>query len=115
VFDLVDYVAQTGVSAGGSAARYAAGISRKNGRSVEIVPGRNVRMLFPQRYSFEDDLILFIRAAEPVEDTVRVVVSPPGLRFKRPYARPNEMIRVKVAKEKLQDVTAPIEVNITEG
>jgi hypothetical protein len=72
-------------------------------------------MLFPQRYSFEDDLILFIRAAEPVEDTVRVVVSPPGLRFKRPYARPNEMIRVKVAKEKLQDVTAPIEVNITEG
>ena len=72
-------------------------------------------MLFPQRYCFEDDLVLFIRAAEPVEETVRVAISPLGLRIKRPYARPNEMIRVKVAKEKLKDVTVPVKVDITEG
>jgi len=114
VFDLVDYVAQTGMSAGSNAARYTTGVSRKNGNSVDIITGKNIRVLFPQRYCSEDDLVLFIRAAEPVERPVRVVISPPGLRVKRPYARPNEMIRVKVAKEKLKDVTGRIEVGIVE-
>ena len=73
-----------------------------------------MRVLFPQRYCFEDNLILYIRAAEPVEKPVRIVISPPGLRIKKPYARPNEMIRVKVAKEKLKDVNGRIKVNILE-
>jgi hypothetical protein len=46
---------------------------------------------------------------------VRIDISPLGLRLKRPYARPNEMIRVKVPKEKLKDITGPIEVNIRES
>jgi hypothetical protein len=33
---------------------------------------------------------------------------------KRLYARPNEMIRVKVSREKLKKVTRSIEVNIRE-
>ncbi len=115
VFDLVDYVAQTGVSAGRNAARFASGALGAERRTVEIVPGENVRLLFPQLYSFEDDLILFLRSAEPVERPVRVVVSPPGVRVKRPYARPNEMIRVKVPKEKLREVAGSIEVRITEA
>ena len=115
VFDLVDYVAQTGITAGRSAARFAAGALEKDKKTVEVVPGENVRMLFPQRYCFEDNLILFIRPVEPVERAVRIDISPLGLRMKRPYARPNEMIRVKVPKEKLKDVTGPIEVNIRES
>ncbi|TET13833.1 MAG: NAD(P)/FAD-dependent oxidoreductase [Dehalococcoidia bacterium] len=115
VFDLVDYVAQTGISAGGNAARFSAGAPEKDKRTVEVIPGENVRMLFPQRYCFEDNLILFIRSAEPFERAVRIDISPLGLRIKRPYARPNEMIRVKVPKEKLKDVTGPIEVNIRES
>ncbi|MEE9401481.1 MAG: NAD(P)/FAD-dependent oxidoreductase [Dehalococcoidia bacterium] len=115
VFDLVDYVAQTGTSAGGNAAKFSAGALEKDKKTVEVVPGENVRMLFPQRYCFEDNLILFIRSAEPFERAVRIDVSPLGLRIKRPYARPNEMIRVKVPKEKLKDATGPIEVNIRES
>ncbi|UCC59769.1 MAG: NAD(P)/FAD-dependent oxidoreductase, partial [Dehalococcoidia bacterium] len=87
VFDLVDYVAQTGMSAGSNAAKFAARLPEINGRSVDVIPGDNVRLLFPQRYSFEDDLILFIRAAEPVEKPVKIWVSPLETRIKRPYAR----------------------------
>jgi len=114
VFDLVDYVAQTGATAGTGAARYA--LSQDTGRrqSVDVIAGENVRLLFPQRYGFQDDLVLFIRAAEPVEKPVIVEVTPPGSRINRPYARPNEMLRVKIPKEKLADIKRPVRVSIRE-
>jgi thioredoxin reductase len=114
VFDLVDYVAQTGAAAGASAARYASGSLSKSRQSVDIVAGENVRLLFPERYGFQDDLVLFIRAAEPVEKPVTIEVTPPGSKINRPYARPNEMLRVKVQKGKLTEVRDPIKVNIRE-
>ena len=112
VFDLVDYVAQTGAAAGTFAARYASGDLDTDGRSVDIIAGENVRLVFPQRYGFQDDLVLFIRAAEPVEKPVTIEITPPGSKINRLYARPNEMLRVKVAKEKLAEVEQPIKVSI---
>lgn len=85
VFDLVGYVAQTGAAAGTCAARYASGNLSTGRRSVDIVGDENVRLLFPQRYSFQDDLVLFIRAAEPVEKPVTIDVEPPGSKINRPY------------------------------
>jgi NADPH-dependent 2,4-dienoyl-CoA reductase/sulfur reductase-like enzyme len=114
VFDLVDYVAETGMIAAGNAARFAAGDWKKGKNPVEIIPGENVRMLFPQRYSFKDDLILFVRSAKPIDKPVKIELSPLGVRLKRLYARPNEMIRFKVSRDKLKDVTGPVEVSITE-
>jgi len=114
VFDLVDYVAQTGISAGRNAARFAAGTWKENGGAVEVVPGENVRVVFPQRYCFRDDLILYIRPAKSVEKPVTIGISPVEMYIKRLYARPNEMIKVKVAREKLKKVSGPIEVSIRE-
>jgi NADPH-dependent 2,4-dienoyl-CoA reductase/sulfur reductase-like enzyme len=114
VFDLVDYVAQTGAAAGVSAARYASGSLSGSGPSVDILAGENVRLLFPQRYGFKDNLVLFIRAAEPMEKPVVIEVLPPGLKINRQYARPNEMLRVKISKEKLAGVKQPIKVSIRE-
>ena len=114
VFDLVDYVAQTGAVAGTSAAMYALGSLSARKRSVDIVAGENVRLLFPQRYGFQDDLVLFIRAAEPVEKPVTIEITPPGSKIDRLYARPNEMLRVKIPKAKLAEVKQPIRVNIRE-
>ena len=114
VFDLVDYVAQTGMSAGRNAAQFAIGDWKENGGSVEVVPGENVRVVFPQRYCFRDDLTLYIRPAKPLERPVTIGISPVEMYVKRLYARPNEMIRVKVAREKLKRVTGPIEVSIRE-
>jgi NADPH-dependent 2,4-dienoyl-CoA reductase/sulfur reductase-like enzyme len=114
VFDLVDYVAQTGAAAGAFAARYASGQVGGSKQPVDIVAGENVRLLFPQRYGFRDDLVLFIRAAEPVERPVTIEVMPPGSKINRLYARPNEMLRVKVPKQKLAEVKQPIKVSIRE-
>jgi len=114
VFDLVDYVAETGMTAGRNAAKFATGDWKEERNSVEVIPGENVRVLFPQRYSFKEDLDLFIRSAKPFETPVTIDISPPGIHYKRLYARPNEMIRVKVSRDKLKDVSESIEVNITE-
>ncbi len=114
VFDLVDYVAQTGAVAGTRAARYASGSLGTSRQTVDVIAGENVRLLFPQRYSFQDDLVLFVRAAEPVEEPVTIEVAPPGSGINRPYARPNEMLRVRVPKEKLAEVKRPITVSIRE-
>jgi uncharacterized protein (DUF952 family) len=114
VFDLVDYVAQTGAAAGTFAARYASDSPCATRQFVDVVAGENVRLLFPQRYGFQDDLVLFIRAAEPVEKSVTIEVSPPGSKINRLYARPNEMLRVKIPKEKLAEARQPIRVNIRE-
>jgi NADPH-dependent 2,4-dienoyl-CoA reductase/sulfur reductase-like enzyme len=114
VFDLVDYVAQTGAAAGAYAARYASGSLSPSKQPVDVVAGENVRLVFPQRYGFQDDLVLFVRAAEPVEKPVTVEVTPPGSRLNRPYARPNEMLRVKIPREKLADIKQPIRVSIRE-
>lgn len=114
VFDLVDYVAESGIIAGRNAAEFAAGDWKEERNSVEVTPGENVRMLFPQRYSFKDDLILFIRSAKPIEKPVNIELSPTGIRLKRLYARPNEMVRLKVPRDKLKDIAEPITVSITE-
>ena len=114
VFDLVDYVAQTGAAAGTFAARYASGSLSADRRPVDIVAGENVRLLFPQRYGFQDDLVLFIRAAEAVEKPVTIEVTPPGSKINRLYARPNEMLRVKIPREKLAEVKQPIRVSMRE-
>jgi len=114
VFDLVDYVAQTGTAAGTYAARYALGQVSRSKQPVDIVAGENVRLLFPQRYGFQDDLVLFIRAAEPVEKPVTIEVAPPGSRINRPYARPNEMLRLKIPNGKLAEAKQPIKVSIRE-
>ncbi|MFP3898259.1 MAG: NAD(P)/FAD-dependent oxidoreductase [Dehalococcoidia bacterium] len=112
VFDLVDYVAQTAVTAGTWAARQAAGRLDRAQQPVEIVPGDNVRLLFPQRYGFHDDLVLFIRCTDPVEEPISIELEPLRSKTTRPYARPNEMLRLRIPRDKLAGVEGPITVGI---
>ena len=114
VFDVVDHVAQTGATAGASAAHYALGRLNGRERGVDILAGDNVRLLFPHRYSFQDDLYLFIRPAEPVERPVTIEVTPLNSKINRPYARPNEMIRVRIPRARLAGVRQPLRVSIGE-
>jgi thioredoxin reductase len=114
VFDLVDYVAQTGAMAGSCAARHAAGETNGNRQPVDLIAGDNVRLLFPQRYGFQDDLVLFIRAAEPVERPVTIEITPLSSRINRPYARPNEMLKVRISRSRLAEIEQPLRVSIRE-
>lgn len=113
VFDLVDYVAEMGVIAGKNAAEFAKE-SKENKKFINILPGENVGILFPQRYSYRDDLIMFLRAGKWVEKPVNIEVKPLNIKMKRLYARPNEMIRIKMLKDKLLSVKDDITVSIKE-
>ena len=114
VFDLADYVAETAMIAGKFAALNAAGTRQRNGRQSQIRPGENVGTVFPQVYSYEDDLILFIRPTKWIEKRVFVEIGPDVLKANRLYARPNEMLRVKVGKGRLSNIQGDIVVSVRE-
>jgi NADPH-dependent 2,4-dienoyl-CoA reductase/sulfur reductase-like enzyme len=114
VFDVVDWVALTGETAGANAARFAQGGADQGKKPIDIVAGENVRTVFPQRYSFQGDLTLFLRSAEPIERPVSVQIAPIGMRVKRLYARPNEMIKLKVPRDRLRETTETLTASIVE-
>lgn len=114
VFDLADYVAEMAMIAGKFAALNAARTRKGSGRQIQIRPGENVGTVFPQVYSYEDDLFLFIRPTKWIEKRVFVEIEPDVLKARRLYARPNEMLRVKVGKGILRDIQSDIVVSIRE-
>ncbi|MEA3313503.1 MAG: NAD(P)/FAD-dependent oxidoreductase [Caldisericota bacterium] len=113
VFDLVDYVAETGVIAGKNAAEFAKE-KWENKKFINILPGKNVGILFPQMYSYRDDLVIFFRSKKWIEKTVDIEIQPLNMKMRRFYARPNEMIRIKILKDKLLSVKDDITVSIKE-
>ncbi len=113
VFDLVDYVAETGVIAGKNAAEFAKE-KNENKKFINILPGKNVGILFPHRYSYRDDLILFLRAGKWIEKPVSIKIKPLNMKMRRFYARPNEMIRIKILQDKLLSAKGDITVSIKE-
>jgi len=113
VFDLADYVAETGRIAGQFAARFAKG-KLKRGKTINIKAGKNIRILFPQKYAFNGDLVLFLRVGRRIEKPVTIEINPIGIRYRQLYARPAEMIRVKVSMDKLKDINSDITVSVKE-
>ena len=101
VYDLVDFVSREGERAGMYAARYAAGTFRKGGRSFNIVPGNNVRVLSPQVLTAGSDVTLYLRVGEPVEGKCQLCSVPDVFSKNLRYARPGEMNEAKVSAEKL--------------
>jgi hypothetical protein len=49
-----------------------------------------------------------------MEKPVTIEVAPPGSKINRLYARPNEMLRVRIPKEKLAEVKQSFMVSIRE-
>ncbi len=113
VFDLADYVTETGKIAGKFAALFSEKTSGE--KPVDILPGENVRLVFPQKFSFNSDLVLFIRPKKKFEKPVFVNLRPLGIRIRQLYARPAEMIRVKIPKSKLSRAKRSVVVSIEEA
>ncbi len=111
VFDLADYVAESGKIAGRFAADFSKGIVRSDNK-VNILPGKNVRSIFPEKFSFNGDLTLFLRVAKRFDKRVFVRIVPPGVQEMRMYARPAEMIRIKVPIRKLLNVKGDLTVSV---
>ncbi len=113
VFDLADYVAETGKIAGHFAARFAS-CELEREKSVRINPGKNVRLVFPQEFSFNSDLVLFIRVSKRIDKPVSINLNPLGIKRRYLYARPAEMIRVKIPREELKNADSDLTVSVEE-
>ena len=73
VFDLVDYVSQTGELAARGAAQYIKGSLDTASAYTQIIPGANVSFVFPQRARYANvngKLPIYLRVAKPMCDVV---------------------------------------------
>lgn len=102
VHDLVDYVTQEALFAGGCAGEWARGI-RRPGDTVVVVPGDHVRYCVPQSLSPGRAHTLYFRASE--------ALGPCRLRIggkmskKLPFVVPAEMIMLRLRPEMLEGAT----------
>jgi thioredoxin reductase len=125
IYDLVDYVSMAGKAAGKAAAQYAVSGSKSQDSSIKIEPGKDIRSVVPQiihRNSKSDEKILIElrvkkefpkQIAVEIKDGDNIVYSK-----KEKYARPAEMITLKIdwAKfsEKLSSECKELTVEIQE-
>jgi NADPH-dependent 2,4-dienoyl-CoA reductase/sulfur reductase-like enzyme len=73
VFDLVDYVSQTGELAARGAARYIRGSLDTASAYTQITPGANVSFVLPQRVRYanvDEKLPIYLRVGKPMTDVV---------------------------------------------
>lgn len=111
VFDLADYVAETAMIAG----KYASDlVDKPSENNLRIVGGENIGVFYPQRYSGRGDLVLFLRSKKWIESSATIVVEPLDMNFRVPYARPNEMTRIKIPLDKLKGISGDLRVSIKE-
>jgi NADPH-dependent 2,4-dienoyl-CoA reductase/sulfur reductase-like enzyme len=118
IYDLVDYVSKAGFIAGRNAAMYAAGQSRPV-KYMEVKPGEGVRTVIPQKITIEDETIrqahgedsplsaeilfeLRVTKEFPARISVDIMAGDTALfSHKEKYARPAEMITMKVDRDAL--------------
>ena len=112
VNDLVDYAVEQGEVAGESAYHFVkGGIPPAMWRRAR--PGRGIRLVVPQLLSFERDVMLYMRPLRPMgkcDLTFR------GARknLVLPYARPAEMIRVKVKSGEFEERARELVIEVEE-
>ncbi len=111
VYDLVDYVSEAGNQAGHGAALFANGTLAKPQKSIRVNAGKNVRYVVPHYLDpmalEKEELILQCRVSRPIEEDVWFEVrseSQSIVRRSDRYARPGEMVSVKLTPSMFDDV-----------
>jgi len=111
VYDLVDYVSEAGNQAGHGAALFANGTLAKPQKSIKVNAGKNVRYVVPQfldPQALKDEaVVLQCRVTQPIEEDVWFEVrseSQSIVRRSDRYARPGEMVSVKLTPSMFDDV-----------
>jgi NADPH-dependent 2,4-dienoyl-CoA reductase/sulfur reductase-like enzyme len=106
IYDLVDWVTEAGMVAGGAAGRFAIEERARTIRHVKLQAGENVRYVVPHRMDkerlAEHDQKLQMRVIRPVEAQVWVeVLNGDELiaRKMQRYARPGEMVTVELPQK----------------
>jgi NADPH-dependent 2,4-dienoyl-CoA reductase/sulfur reductase-like enzyme len=109
VFDLVDYVSQTGEKAADGAARY---IQNGVGRFeyLNVLAGENVAFTLPQKIRREDSAEIYLRVKKPLKDAELIISQGEELSRRRlAVALPPEMIRAEIKSLKNNgDITVSV-------
>lgn len=104
VFDLVDYVSNTGEIAARGAYRYVKD-NYKLTKGIDIVAGENVNFLIPNFYRAEDneELSIYFRSKIVLENAIVSVLQNDMELYKKryPIVRPQEMVLVNLDKNRL--------------
>jgi NADPH-dependent 2,4-dienoyl-CoA reductase/sulfur reductase-like enzyme len=111
VYDLVDWVTEAGFTAGAGAARFASTVRNREIRHIPLLAGENVRYVVPHEL-YKDDLAeneirLQLRVTKPIEAPVWVEIRAGDNLVNRkgePYARPGEMVTVKLLPKNYDEV-----------
>jgi NADPH-dependent 2,4-dienoyl-CoA reductase/sulfur reductase-like enzyme len=111
VYDLVDWVTEAGYTAGAGAARFATTVRNREMRHIPLLAGEHVRYVVPHEL-YKDSLAegevrLQLRVSQPVEAPVWVEVRAGDhlvTRKGEPYARPGEMVTVKLLPKHFDQV-----------
>ncbi len=119
VYDLVDWVTEAGLLAGHHAGEYAIQRRKESERKLRVAAGDNVHYVVPHvldPLSLErEPQELQLRVQRPVEAPVWVKVEADGKLVKRKgerYARPSEMIMVKLSLEDHDKIVGAKELSV---
>ncbi len=106
VYDLVDDVTESALTAGRNAARYALGLDKDRGGEIALNAGENVHHVVPHRLApaalDEGEVRLHLRVRRPIEAATRVEVLADGkplLSRRVRYVRPAEMLTLTLQPE----------------
>ncbi len=107
VFDLVDYVSQTGVTAAKGALKYIQGTMDFKDQYININAGENVSVLVPQKIrksNLDDQVDFFLRVREEKEKTKLITTcADKGAQVgKFIVVKPPEMVHVAIGKQELE-------------
>ncbi len=110
VYDLVDWVTEAGYAAGRGAALFAQGKLPAAKKHIKTSAGENVRYVVPHLIdpqTLKQDISLQMRVTRPIEAPVWAEASASGNRITRrklPYARPGEMVTLKVKPDSATEI-----------
>lgn len=115
VFDLVDYVSDSGERAARGAARYLAGQLPEEAAYVDVVAGENVNFCVPQRIAAGEKAQIYLRVKKRIKNAVLEIRQGSELLTRKTLrvAAPPEMITCSVSAQ--ADISAPVELCVKEA
>ncbi|PKL93027.1 MAG: pyridine nucleotide-disulfide oxidoreductase [Candidatus Goldiibacteriota bacterium HGW-Goldbacteria-1] len=114
IYDLVDYVSEAGFTAGRNAALFASEKTASLTDTIKITPGDNVRTVVPQAINKQlsnHPVLIELRVTKDFPSPVKIELTDGNnvvLSFREKYARPAEMITLKINPELFMEKTAGI-------
>ena len=102
VHDLVDNVTWEAEQAGAGAAAFAMKETTGAKRSIQLIPGENVRYIVPQTISGEGDVTIYGRVKEP-QRKVQLQVGDIWKKKLR-VVKPSEMIKINFSHKEIKNI-----------